>query len=555
MPETAVTQMRTVNLSMRILLAVVFLSLGAVCRGEEMSYEDCKAKFEEIKLNVKTGTWSNIESIDKLGRLENKVNSIEDQTAETTKLYKNILTLKGNLEATEGMYDELVETTLSYDRKISHDDETIKRFQSYIKDANPSFAQRITGSWVSSHVDMAGAPMFAIQICLDEENDRYLAAIDPNCNYFHSKALENGNGSKYLYLTEGVEYTPSKKRMKITFKDGKLNKGNSEFAKALSDNFEKTSSETTSGIAVANRDNPLSGKNLAAQTLSESIGRIGIGIARELAVTKVKSYIISMEMYEIMPGVMKVKMDYNTFIDRSDGDSYIDDFIRREFFLYKLTRPDYSYFISGMGAIGAMDPNVSLFDESVWSTWISINMEKLGNFVKYRWKIYGKPTHFDFIEYNSNEDWVGVKELIGDIEDNPDLAYWYTVTLPFPKDKGAEYAGRFRYKQDVDFFDSPMFLIRILEAFDDEEEEIAGIRYKYQQTYDKARKDYLKKFKAAVEPSYGHLSYYDKDTPYNYTGGFKDYKFNGEGVLRTGIYTGKGEIVKQGTFRNDKLEK
>ena len=538
-------------------LLCLITAFPIVAQRHAMGYLDCKAAYEKIVENLKQDDSPKVQMIYDLVDLSSTAERLDLKDEDNRRLYKNILTLRGNYAAKCGNYDDMVATATDYDYRFGSD-ETGKRFSEYVKKLIPRFTERAQGYWVTSHRDISGAPMLAMYISIDEAAGNYEAFIDPSCNLYNSAAYKNA--ITYLSSTEGVEYRPSKRTLTLTFMGGKLKQGNAELAESISKSSEQMSSKTTEGLAMANRDKPLSGKNVLGQTASEVFGRWGQGIARELAVSKATDYYVTMKMSEVVAGlVMKVMLDYNTFVNRSDGDSYMDDFVRREFYLYKASQWDRSEFSSKHG----LYLSASLRDAATAYTTderMDNNLReiiKIGNRVRYIYHNFYKPENKEALEYYNefgNKDTVDFGELFYELESNREL-YYVGVSIPFPVDKYGYYTGSYSLKKDPDFFDSPMFLLPILEQFDDEEEEIAGVRYKYQQIYDRDHKKYLKKLMDIVEPRYGTLNFVDKKgNDRSYCGFFEDYKFHGKGRIYDDFH-GKGNVVEEGEYKKGKLQK
>lgn len=541
-----------------ILTVALFLFFPAFMRAQEtdQKFLQCKKQYETLLERLKQDETADVKTIYELVDLSKDASMLDRNNKEAQCLYKKILTLRGNYSAKCGNYDEMLATATLYEMRFG-EDETGKRFKEYVEKLVPPFIERVNGYWVTSHRDMSGAPMLAMYISIDEANGDYSAFIDPNCNLYNSAAYKNA--LSYLSTTKGVEYKPSKKTLTLTFMGGKLKSGNTELGQSISKSTEEISSKTTEGLATANRDKPLSGKNVLGQTLSESFGSIGQGIARELSVTKTMEYYVTMKMSEVSPGVMKVIMDYNSFVNRSDGDSYMDDFVRREFYLYKVSMWDRPQFSSKYGnfmsANYAGDNKAYSFDQKLKTNdWEMVDIE---NRLHYLYKKFYEPEKTETLNYYdefgkpAEVDW---GEVFYEMDSNRNL-YYTGVYIPFKVDKDAYYKGAYRFKKDPDFFDSPMFLLPILEQFDDEDEEIAGVRYKYQQIYDRDHKKYLNKFMDIVEPRYGIVNYVDKkNNDRSYRGYFQDYKFHGEGKIYDD-FNAKGNVIEEGEYKNGKLQK
>ena len=541
---------------------VVFLlcfitTLSLYAQPGPKDYADCKAAYEKIVECVKQDVAPHPQMVYDLVDLSSAAELLDKDDDACKRLYKNILTLRGNYAAKCCNYDDMVATAADYDYRFGTD-ETGTRFKEYVMKLIPHFTERAAGYWVSSHRDMSGAPMLAMYISIDEVAGDYEAFIDPSCNLYNSAAYKNA--ITYLSTTKGVQYKPSKKTLTLTFMGGKLKQGNAELAQSLSKSSENISVKTTEGLAMANRDKPLSGKNVLGQSVSEVFGRWGQGIARELAVSKTTDYYVTMEMSEVVAGlVMKVTMDYNTFVNRSDGDSYMDDFVRREFYLYKASPWDRSEFSSKHGrylsALLRENSPAYSSDEKLNNNMREI--KKIANRVIYIYRNFYKPENKETLTFynkfgkQETQDW---GELLYDIASNREL-YYTGVNIPFKVDKDAYYTGSYSFKKDPDFFDSPMFLLPILEQFDDEDEEIAGVRYKYQQIYDRDHKKYLKKLMEIVEPRYGTLNFIEKKNhDRSYRGYFQDYKFHGDGKIYDD-FNGKGNVIEEGEYKNGKLQK
>ena len=487
--------------------------------------------------------------------LEIACNAKPDISDDYRHLLKKSLMLRANMAAKMGNFDDLV-TSASLLRYNFPGDSTYIRYNEFIDRLMPKFTDRISGYWVCSHNDEYRAPMMAMCIDINNENDKHEAMFLPNCNIFNCPEFKDC--IYYITNTKGVEYTPSKSRLKITFMAGNPKGGNTEMAKSISEAGEKFSSRTTEDIAIANRNNPLSASNIAQQTVTEGIGRIAQGIAREMAVSKITSSRLEIELYELCPGVLKADLDYHRFVNRSDGDSYIDEFVRRSFFLYKVSVWDQSDFISPYGQFGLDAAGVQKLGDLAEGEKMSANLNSY-NPIKARTDYWRSTRRYslDYTTYSGNWRGAAWYEIDNDLKYTPNLHYPDFVKIPFPGFKESRYKGSFEYKTRPDFFYSPMFLMEILEDFDNNKETIAGIHYKYQQPYDSDHKKYLKMLKNIVEPRNGVLDYWDnkKKGDYNYEGGFSDYKFNGKGVIKCGRYDWDGSTIEEGTYKNGKLQK
>lgn len=543
-------------------LTVLYAAIACFATASAKSVDDHRTAYKQFVNHLKISsapTTTDIFNVVKLSReLEKDYSSTREAdpeaAAQLQALLKNVLTLRGNMAAQMGNYDELVSAAANL-KNLCAEDTSYRRFNEYIDMLTPRFTSRLSGFWVSSICDENNAPMFAMSIAIDDEKNEHEAFFHPYSQIYNSPHFKDC--IYYISSTQGVEYTPSKKRLKMTFKAGKPTGGNTELAKSLSDAGERISSRTTEGIAIANRNKPLSGSNIAQQVVSESAGRILQGVAREMAVSKINENEMTIELYELCPGVLQADLDFQKFVHRSDGESYIDEFIHRSFLLYKVSVWDQGDFASSYGQYGA---DISGNQKLAFASVDEIKASNLDAYDLIRRRIdYWRERRIHDLRYDKYDgSWRGLmwSNIESDITNYPRQYYPDFAQISFPGFKEASYMGSFRFRKTPDFFNSPMFLMEILEGFDNGNATPAGVHYKTPWAADDAHNRYLKTLKDIAEPKEGVLNYNYKNRYWrNYEGGFRNYKFDGHGAIRSDRHGWDGSLIEEGTYKNGKLQK
>lgn len=417
------------------------------------------------------------------------------------------------------------------------------------------FEKRMTGVWVTSITDQSGAPGMILYV---DCSSQPLAYISSDCKlanssfYTLSKAVMNFN-------SRNVAYSPQKRFVSVSFGTNMVRRGNLDLADNLSKTADESSARTTESIAMSNRNNPLSGGNIAGQVASEATGRLAQGIARELAVSK--NYIITTEinMYEILPGVAFVKLTCTKFLERSDElRPQLEDYESRSFFMFKINTSwalnDRIISNGGKNMTkypGLKNEYADLLDQEARIRYNAQNYENLYGQVNAAWDWVVEATPSWAGSYSSDECSLSVggyikhftrSEVLQSISDRLKTPWFITVDIPKMKD--VSYTGEYRLNDWVGFLDHPTFLIDILSSIRN------GELYSGDQR-EKQYKRHSDLLRTAIIPVEGKVKTGRKNGYVSYEGTFKNGLLDGE----VKVFNASGSLKGVVEYKNGKPKK